>query len=74
MTKPAGSSEQSSLQGEGNREADREYREAATKHAASGKTEAEGRQAEAALEGAEADELKRAEQAGKEKAKGPASR
>jgi hypothetical protein len=73
MSKPAGT-EQSNNQGEGNREADREYREAATKHASSGKTESEGRSAEEALDGPEGDELKRAEEAGKSKAQGPASR
>ena len=43
------------LQGEGNRDADREYREAAERHAKSGKSEAEGRAAEEALEGDEAE-------------------
>ena len=53
------------LQGEGNRDADREYREAAERHAKSGKSEAEGRAAEEALEGDEAKELADAEKAGK---------
>jgi hypothetical protein len=73
MTKPTSPAESSELQGEGNREADREYREAATRHASAGKSEAEGRTAERALE-TDPDELKKAEQVGKSKAKGPASR
>jgi hypothetical protein len=64
----------SELQGEGNRDADRKYREGAQRHAESGQTEREGREAEEALEGKEAEELRQAEKAGKARAQGPASR
>jgi hypothetical protein len=73
MSKPTSSAGSSELQGEGNREADREYREGATRHANSGKSEAEGRTAEQALE-TDSKELEQAEKIGKSKAKGPASR
>ena len=56
-------------QGEGNRTADKEYREAATRHAKEKDTQREGREAEQALE--EDDELERAEEAGKSRAKVP---
>jgi hypothetical protein len=61
----------SDMQGEGNRDADRTYREAAERHAKSGKSEAEGREAEAALEGEEGEELEKAEQVGKARANRP---
>jgi hypothetical protein len=61
----------SDLQGEGNRDADRKYREAAERHAKAGKSEAEGREAEEALEGDEAEELAEAEKAGKARSKTP---
>jgi hypothetical protein len=64
----------SELQGEGNRDADRKYREGAQRHAESGQVEREAREAEDALEGDEADALKQAEKAGKARAQGPASR
>jgi hypothetical protein len=64
----------SDLQGEGNRDADRKYREGAQHHAQSGQVEREAREAEDALEGDEAEELKQAEKAGKARAQGPASR
>jgi hypothetical protein len=60
------------LQGEGNRDADRQYREAAERHAKSGKSEAEGRAAEEALEGDESKTLADAEKAGKAGPKAPA--
>jgi hypothetical protein len=62
----------SELQGEGNRDADRKYREAAEHHAKSGRSEAEGREAEQALEGDEAEALAEAEKAGKARSKTPA--
>ncbi|HEY2734679.1 MAG TPA: hypothetical protein VGI70_11875 [Polyangiales bacterium] len=68
------STDKSELQGEGNRDADREYREAATRHAQGGKSESEARQAEEALEGKEGDELRKAEKDGKARAKGNPSR
>jgi hypothetical protein len=61
-------------QGEGNRDADREYREAAERHANSGKSEQEGRDAEAALEGDEGEALTEAEKAGKARAERPGTR
>jgi hypothetical protein len=52
-------------EGEGNRSADRRYRNAAAQHAASGASEAAARKAKRALEGSEREELTDAEQAGK---------
>jgi hypothetical protein len=52
-------------EGEGNRTADRHYRNAATKYAESGASEAAARDAEDALEGKEGKELAEAEAAGK---------
>ena len=49
------------MQGEGNRTADRKYRESATRHAQSGKSEEAAKQAKRAVEGAEGEELSRAE-------------
>jgi hypothetical protein len=69
-----GKQSQPQNQGEGNREADRQYRDAASKHAQSGKAESEARDAEEALDGEEGEELSQAEEAGKSRAKGPASR
>jgi hypothetical protein len=53
------------MQGEGNRTADRQYREGATRHAQSGKSEDAGKQAKQALESEEGDELAKAERDGK---------
>jgi hypothetical protein len=53
------------MQGEGNRTADRKYRESATRHAQSGKSEDAAKQAERALESSERDELSKAEREGK---------
>ena len=64
----------SQVQGEGNRDADRQYRDAATRHAQTGKSESEARDAEEALEGDEEEELREAEKTGKSRAQGPASR
>jgi hypothetical protein len=56
-------------QGEGNREADRKYRQAATDHAQSGRSEQAARDAERALENdGEAAELEEAEEEGKSRA------
>jgi hypothetical protein len=56
-------------QGEGNREADRKYRNAATNHAQSGRSEPAARAAEEALEDDdEAAELEEAEEEGKSRA------
>jgi hypothetical protein len=52
-------------EGEGNRTADRRYRNAATRYAASGASEDAAREAERALEGSEREELAKAEAAGK---------
>jgi hypothetical protein len=52
-------------EGEGNRTADRHYRNAATKYAESGASEEAARDAEEALEGEEGEELAEAEAAGK---------
>jgi hypothetical protein len=54
-------------EGEGNKSADREYRQAATRHAASPKSEKMAREAEEAIEGEEGAELEEARQATKER-------
>ncbi|MEQ9641711.1 MAG: hypothetical protein RIM84_16930 [Alphaproteobacteria bacterium] len=56
-------------QGEGNREAARRYNQDAREHAAKTDTEAEAKQARRDLCGPEKDALKKAEKAGKAKAK-----
>jgi hypothetical protein len=61
-------------QGEGNKDADRKYREGATQHAQTGDPEREGREAEEALEGDEAEDLRSAEKTGKSRGEGPVSR
>ena len=53
------------MEGEGNRTADRKYRESATRHAQSGKSEDAARQAKRAVEGGEREELAEAERDGK---------
>lgn len=55
--------------GEGNREADRQYREGAQRYAESGRVPRAAREAEEALEGDEADELEEAEEEGKSRAR-----
>ena len=52
-------------EGEGNRTAAKEYNDAATQHAKSGKVEREARDAARALDTAEGEELKKAEAEGK---------
>jgi hypothetical protein len=52
-------------EGEGNRTADRQYREGVRRHVESGAPEAAAAEAERALEGAEAEELREAEEKGK---------
>jgi hypothetical protein len=52
-------------EGEGNKSADREYRKAATRHAASPKSEKMAREAEEALETEEGAELEEARQSTK---------
>ena len=54
-------------EGEGNKSADREYRKAATRHAASPKSEKMAREAEEALESDEGADLEEARQATKER-------
>jgi hypothetical protein len=60
-------------EGEGNRTADREYREGVRRHVESGAPERAGAEAEKALEGAEGEELRRAEDEAKAKARRKAS-
>jgi len=68
-------SQPSQLQGEGNRDADRKYREGAERHAQSGLSEPAARDAEESLENDEdSEEFELAEEAGKARARGPASR
>ncbi|MBO6785028.1 MAG: hypothetical protein JJ899_17405 [Alphaproteobacteria bacterium] len=57
-------------QGEGNREAAREYNRNATETAKSGDVEDKAKAAKDALKGDQASELEKAEEAGKEKARG----
>ena len=52
-------------EGEGNRTADRKYREHVREHVESGAPEAAAKDAERALEGAEGEELRDAEEQGK---------
>ena len=52
-------------EGEGNRTADRKYREGVRRHVESGAPKRAGEEAEHALEGAEVEELRRAEEAAK---------
>jgi hypothetical protein len=54
-------------EGEGNKSADREYRQAATRHAVSPKSEKMAREAEEAIEGNEAEELEEARESTKAK-------
>jgi hypothetical protein len=56
-------------QGEGNRDAANRYDEAATRHAREHDVKREARKAERAIEGSEAQDLKRAEAIGKRHAK-----
>ena len=57
--------DQSKNEGEGNRTADRRYREGVRRHVDSGAPEAAAEEAERALEGDEAEELREAEAEGK---------
>ena len=52
-------------EGEGNRTADRKYREDVRRHVESGAVEPAAEEAEETLRGPEAEELRRAEEAGK---------
>ena len=52
-------------EGEGNKTAAREYNEATTKFAQSGKVEGKAREAERAIEGRDGDKLRAAEREGK---------
>lgn len=57
--------DQTKNEGEGNRSADRRYREGVRKHVESGAPEAAAEEAERALESNEGDELRDAEEEGK---------
>jgi hypothetical protein len=57
--------EQSRNEGEGNRTADRKYREGVRRHVESGASGAAAEDAQDALESAEAEELRKAEEAAK---------
>lgn len=52
-------------EGEGNKTADRQYREGVRKHIESGKSEPAAKEATRAVDGEEAEELRRAEEAGR---------
>ncbi|HKU42490.1 MAG TPA: hypothetical protein VJR89_30240 [Polyangiales bacterium] len=55
-------------EGEGNKTADREYRQGATRHAQSGRSQEKAREAERAIDSdEESQELEEAERAGKSK-------
>jgi hypothetical protein len=64
MKKPP-TNDQPKNEGEGNRTADRKYREGVRRHVESGASEAAAEEAEHALEGDEADDLREAEAKGK---------
>ena len=57
--------DQSKNEGEGNRTADRRYREGVRRHVQSGASEPAAEEAEDALKGDEADDLRKAEEAAK---------
>lgn len=57
--------DQSKNEGEGNRTADRKYREGVRRHVESGASEAAAEEAKHALEGDEVDDLREAEAEGK---------
>ena len=57
--------DQTKNEGEGNRTADRQYREGVRRHIESGASQPAAEEAQHALEGAEADELRKAEEAAK---------
>ena len=57
--------EQSKNEGEGNRTADRKYREGVRQHVESGASEAAAEEAKEALEGAEGEELRKAAESAK---------
>jgi hypothetical protein len=57
--------DQSKNEGEGNRTADRKYRESVRRHVESGVSQPAAEEAQHALEGAEADELREAEEEGR---------
>jgi hypothetical protein len=57
--------DQTRNEGEGNRTADRQYREGVRRHVESGASEAAAEEAQHALEGAEAKELRKAEESAK---------
>ena len=61
----APTNDQSRNEGEGSRTADRQYREGVRRHVDSGAPEAAAEEAQSALDGAEADELRKAEEATK---------
>ena len=54
--------DQTRNEGEGNRTADRQYREGVRRHVESGASETAAEEAQHALEGAEAEELRKAEE------------
>jgi len=66
MSNPNNNTQDRDMQGEGNRTADREYREHATRHAQSGRSEKAATEAERAVEGEEGEALRNAEKIGKE--------
>jgi len=65
-----GGNEDGANEGEGNKSADRRYREGATRTARSGQVEKKAKEAEKALAGAEGDALRRAEEDGRKHSHG----
>jgi hypothetical protein len=65
MTEPM--KDPSKNEGEGNRTADRRYREGVRRHVESGESDAAAKEAQRAIEGPEGDELRQAEEAAKER-------
>jgi hypothetical protein len=66
----AGGDKDSRNEGEGNKTADRHYRDGVTRTIQSGQVDKKAKEAERAYDGAEGDELRRAEQAGKKHSHG----
>ena len=69
MKKESPKDKETKNEGEGNRTADRKYREDVRRHVESGASEDAAEEAQEALEGPEADELRRAEEEGKSRRK-----
>lgn len=61
--------DQTKNEGEGNRTADRQYREGVRRHVESGASDAAAEEAQRSIEGAEAEELRKAEESARARRK-----